>query len=556
MRALAVLLLLTPFASAQTFEQRYQEFSKYIRRPTLNKRVKGIEFLAASGDVRALTTLAKVYGKPPAEPKDQTRYITASIAWDRFGEPEHVDAWEAWRTKFKKPRDAWLWYRALDVVTINRGPETAMRVIKGKKDNLFLRMAALHSVGVFHEPVILPLISELLDKTKARGLERSLLVEACGRALVRQVNEQGTDEYRRAALKLMKQFDLKETPARTRWVLARCFARIFKTEQVYLDSSEPWRILLRAEDAKRVKIDPRYAPPKRPSFVGIEATGKRIVYVIDMSDSMCTPLNPREKQNIGPVSGTREKDDEKKKGDANPLKGEQGLDWKKIKNRFDAAREYLIRSLKSLEPDMEYCVIWFGSDADYFRSTPGLMKATQGQVMKTIGELRAIRPGPKGGNRPHGTLKGNTNIHGGFLRAFALRGKTKAKRHAYVDAKTFDTGADTIFLLSDGDPSWDDWAGTDSRDQGDRVGDPEMGGGGNQNATSLNFPGPYARNRHLLEDLQRMNLFRQVEVHCIGIGEASRGYLSSLANAGLGRVRMIGKGPSHRGTKRQDEKKQ
>ena len=236
-----------------------------------------------------------------------------------------------------------------------------------------------------------------------------------------------------------------------------------------------------------------------------------------------------------------EEKDKAKPEQENPLLGEKDLDWKKISNRFEAAREYLIQSLNSLEPDMEYCVIWFGDEAGFLDSTRGLVGASKGSIQKTIGELRRFRPGPKADNRPHGTLKGKTNMHGGFRIAFRLRGKSVAKRHAYVDDKTFSGGCDTIFLLSDGDPSWDDFAGTDSRDKGDQVGDPEMGGGGDQSATSLEFPGPYARNRHLLEDLQRMNIFRQVEIHCVGIGEASRGFLATLANTGLGRVRMIGK---------------
>jgi hypothetical protein len=325
-------------------------------------------------------------------------------------------------------------------------------------------------------------------------------------------------------------------------VLARCFARIFKSNKIYLESSAPWRQMLQAEDARTVKIDPRYAPQKRPTFVGIEATGKRIVYVIDMSDSMLTPLTAREQKILrGPVSGTRKGKKKKEEKDKSPLLAEKDLDWKKIKNRFDAAREYLIISLRSLEPDMHYAVIGFGEQADFFRSTPGLVAASKGAVNNTISELRAYRAGPKGDNRPHGTLKGTTNMHGGLRRAFMLRGKGLAKRGEYVDPKTFSSGCDTIFLLSDGNPTWDDWANTDSRDKGDQVGDPEMGGGGDQSATTLNFPGPYARNRHLFEDVQRMNLFRQVEIHGIGIGEASRSFLEALAGNGLGRVRMIGK---------------
>lgn len=553
-RTTVILILLAAVLQAEEFERAYKAFQGYIRRPSFRLRVRGIERLAATDDERALKVLMKVYAKPPKAPKEQTQFIVASIAWDRLGEDQYLPLWDQWRAKQNRPRDAWLWYRGLDIATVANGPDAAMAVANGK-GNIFLRAAAVHAVGTFHEADILKLIPKFLDKRPESGLDRALLVEACGRALVRQVNEAGTDDYRAAALKLMKQFDLKQTPDRTRWILARCFARIFKTKTVYLDSSKPWRELLVAKDASKVKVDPRYAPPKRPTFVGIEATGKRICYVIDMSDSMLTPVDTMKFR--GPISGTRKKPEKKEKDDPdNNLPGARDLPWKKIKNRFDVAREYLILSLKSLEPDVHYSVIWFGDGAKFFKSTRGLTKASPGAIKNTIAELRAIRPGPKADNRPHGTLRGKTNIHGGMRRAFMLKGKGLTKRLAYIDPQTFSGGCDTIFLLSDGDPSWDDWPQVDARD-GDRVGDPEMGGGGNQNATQLEYAGPYAKGRHLLEDLQRMNLFRQVEIHCIGIGEASEGFLSQISATGLGRVRMVGKGGSHRGTRKKpgDEKK-
>ena len=556
-----LLLLLATVAGAEDFDRAFAAFKRYIGRPSFKKRVVGIERVAASDDERALKVLMKVYAKPPREPKNQTRYITASIAWDRLGEDNYAPLWDQWRLKQKRPNDAWLWFRSLDVQTSAGGPAKAMAVASNVKQNIFLRAAAVHSVGVFHEPDILKAIPAFLAKRPERGLDRALLVEACARALVRQVNEIGTDDYRAAALKLMRQFDLKETPDRTRWILARCFARIFDSKTVYLDSSKPWRAMLAAKDASKVKIDPKYAQPKRPTFVGIEATGKRIVYVIDMSDSMLTPVDTMKFR--GPVSGSRSKkskDKEKADKDESPMPGARELNWKKIKNRFDVAREYLKLSLRNLQPDMHYSVIWFGSEADFFKSTRGLVKASPGAIKNTISELSAIRAGPKGNDRPYGTLRGNTNIHGGLRRAFMLKGKALSKRRAYVDPQTFSGGCDTIFLLSDGAPSWDDWAATDSRDDGDQVGDPELGGRGNQEATSLSFPGPYANTRHLLEDVQRMNLFRQVEIHCVGIGEANRGLLAQISNTGLGRVRMIGKGPgaanSKKNRKDKDGKKQ
>jgi hypothetical protein len=103
----------------------------------------------------------------------------------------------------------------------------------------------------------------------------------------------------------------------------------------------------------------------------------------------------------------------------------------------------------------------------------------------------------------------------------------------YVDGDTFLEGCDTIFLLSDGDPSWDDYEVKD-QDYGDgRVGDPETDEE-HERTPELIYPGPYANWPKLLEDVERMNLFREVEIHCISIGEVDGGWMNKLVEIGLG----------------------
>ena len=63
MRFGLALLLFATVAGAQDYEKKYAMFRKYIGRPTFNKRVRGIEYLASSNDVRALQILSKVYAK-------------------------------------------------------------------------------------------------------------------------------------------------------------------------------------------------------------------------------------------------------------------------------------------------------------------------------------------------------------------------------------------------------------------------------------------------------------------------------------------------------------
>ena len=52
--------------------------------------------------------------------------------------------------------------------------------------------------------------------------------------------------------------------------------------------------------------------------------------------------------------------------------------------------------------------------------------------------------------------------------------KRQGKEWEYVDPAGFPDGADTVFLLSDGDPTDDDWAVEDKRDKDDQTGDPAV----------------------------------------------------------------------------------
>jgi hypothetical protein len=165
-------------------------------------------------------------------------------------------------------------------------------------------------------------------------------------------------------------------------------------------------------------------------------------------------------------------------------------------------------------------------------------------IAAAIKELDSVKKGPPNEDRKDGVLRGNTNIHGGMHRAFKVHQKGMLKTNEYVAPETFFTGADTIFLLSDGAPSWDDWPANDKRDPKDSAGDPETGRK-HTDMETLFFAGPYGMEYdHLFlpDDIRRLNLFRRCEIHCIGIGEASDSILYAIANAGRGQVRMIGSG--------------
>ena len=79
----------------------------------------------------------------------------------------------------------------------------------------------------------------------------------------------------------------------------------------------------------------------------------------------------------------------------------------------------------------------------------------------------------------------------------------------------------------------------DTLEKQDNPGDPETGWTGKDNKIAT-FYGPYTFTKWLRDDLARLNLFRRVEIHCVGLGSYDGHLISWLARLGLGELRRIG----------------
>ena len=533
-------------------------YDDYIKRPSLQMRTRGRIKLAETRHPGAWDILSKSYAKPE-DPKDQVSYLLTTICAQYFADEEYVDKWATWRNGFKKPQDAWLWYRSLLIHQDYRGEDDLIAVASDSKNDVFLRTAAIEALNTNGSEKLIPWWITELDKAEKewKGIERILMLEAAANTFLKEGHQLGSDDFRNFGLKLIPLIEHKLTDERTKLIMGRCFKEVFSSPRLYVNK-EPWLQMLLNPSAP-VQPDPKYAPPTPPTrFVGVEAHGKRIVYVIDLSDSMLNPVSAREKEEIkkppapkGPVTGEPGKHDpdagkvkeDEKEAEKDPDLADE-LPWDKIRTRFDVAREYLKLSLRSLQPDQHYCVIMFVTTAEPARSTRGLTPVTPAAINATIKELDGIRAGPGTATRKLGTLRGDTNLHGGIHRAFKVKKGGMVKEYEYVDASTFTEGADTVFILSDGDPTDDDWAINDKRDPWDQTGDPETRIKA-PDQDVLRFPGPYGymyQSTYLPDDVRRLNLFRRCEIHCIGIGEASQSLLSAIARWGNGQVKFVGAG--------------
>jgi hypothetical protein len=504
-----ILFLAAPAAGQADFKKALKAYEAGMKRPAIGKRTNVIDKFARTRDARALKLLFKQYDKPKL-PKEFERYIVAQAIGRHFSAPPFASDKAAFLRHHDKAEHAWLWFQ-LGRSTPSTPPT----------QDLFLRSALLQARRGLTDPAKIP---ALVDLEKPTSLEAILLPEAAASILLGQRLRIRTPEFQQAALALINHLhEKKPTPARTRLVIARHFAALLDAPKVSTRSVY-WRQLLSYEDV-REQSGP--TGEGKPRFFGVEATGDRIAFLIDLSDSMLEPLTAQERADADALpKGTESKDKQ--------------IDWKKIKTRFDLARLFLSQYLKALPAGKRFTVIGFGDHARSFKSTKGLVKVTRGSVGTTIRELNKIKATSKTKLHPHGQLWGATNIHGAFLLAF---NKTSAKNlddPSFVQAKGLTKGCDTIFLLSDGKPTKDNFQTSDEFKGGRLTVNSETGETKASSAGSALFNGPYIRWEYLLDDVRRMNLFRKAEIHTVAMGSADEKLMRGLADAGLGRYRSVG----------------
>ncbi len=527
-----------------------EEVNELMLRLPLRYHIQAYDSLAKSREPEAIGELARRYEKPDL-PKDQERYLMASslAAIGKKGKDGLAQALADWREDANGAEDAWLWRHALAVEIQLTGPEGAIDIARNSK-NIALRGAAIEALTATSSEALYDLIPELLQSPPKKEQDQIALMGAYASALTALGNKKTQTEtpWKKLALTLVATFEDESVPRAAKLILARHLAAELDAEAVVLEAAA-WRTLLakRAQEAKDRRKEGDKAAPKaddaddeyvRPRFFGVEVTGERICYLLDLSDSMAAPIPPEWKPKGAPESGPRVRK-KRKKGD---LPTEADIPWYIVKTRFDVAREHLRVSLERLQPDQKFCVIGFGSNAEYIKGTKGMVKATPGNVKKVLKELDGIKIGAPQGERVHGTIWGDTNLHAGLKLAFATSKKGRVKGAGYVDPETFVSGADTLFVLSDGDPSVDDYTVTDV-DYGDGrvITDKESKREGKERTMNMNFIGPYSNWPLLLEDTRRMNMLRELEIHVISVGDADEQALGMLADIGLGKLQVFGR---------------
>jgi hypothetical protein len=519
------------------YEKALARFKECRTRVPFRYHTEGRETLARTREPAALTLLTADYGITKVY-ADETRYMLAALFGRHFDRAEFVEPLKALRLQHQKPVDTWLWVHALRLEADHVGVGEVTRIAQESKNALH-RAAAIAAIGMSRagdvKAVIVPTCVNFPSKEKEA--ERMVLLGAMSGALFDNKSRVNDPDYReglKAYISLLADDVGLSHTAKVQ--MARHLQWILKGPALFVNQ-EPWLELLERGDVK--KPNPTHTVVA-PRFFGVETEGERFCYVVDMSDSMCKPISPSSKPQTGPVTGPKVK---KKR----ELMDESDLPWHKINTRWDLAREQLRISLMRLTPDKHFSIVWFGTESGTLDSCKGMIKATRGNVDRVIAELDSIKaemPDDLTAQEkvvsPDGKLRGRTNMHSGLRRAYGLAGRGFVESIAYVDPEALTEGCDTIFLLSDGAPSFDDYEAVDKDyGEGNVVVDQEYSAGAPR-TPQLRYPGPYVQDEWLVEDVKRMNAFRRIRLHCIGLGEANMGLLRQLADMGHGEVFAVG----------------
>ena len=452
--AAAALLATAPPAVAQapteptTYEEAIARYREVMKRLPFRYHTQGRDALSKSRRPEALEILKTDYQTSKQYP-EYTRYTVATMLGRDFGGQEFAPQLALLRTANDKPIDAWLWVLTLRNQARNGGATDVLEVATRAKTPL-QRACGILALGMAQSEQLTGAIVQACAEfpKKEKEADRVVLLGAMTGAILenaKRVNDETFRQGLRAYISLLAEdVALTET---MKVQVARLLQPLLNAPAPFMDPAS-WLALLERGD---VKAPAAGRTVVRPSFFGIESDGERICYVLDLSDSMCREISPSVKPS-GPLTGPKQK---KPKG---VMPDEGDLPWAVIKTRWDLAREQLKISLQRLSGEKYFSIVWFGDSSGSFESTKGMVRATKANVAKAIAELDAIKPEkPDPVKAPDGVLRGKTNMHSGLRRAFGLAGKGTVEEAAYVDPNTLKEGCDTIFLLSDGAPSWDDF---------------------------------------------------------------------------------------------------
>jgi len=522
----------------KAWKAAHEQYLDYTTWEALGARSRGAQRLAKTLDPRAVALICARYRKPgETHPREEQLLVAGFL--QLFATSVHGA--QAVSELAEADGCAWLDYSAACLRAGQGGHAELAAVACDLREDPIQRSVALQALGA-HGPAaeVAALLAGLLGESKLvkkRG-DEPLVLAACCEAVLALGRRSERAVWRDAALALAARLG-KRTPKPEAGTIARFLGTLLEVKERYLEPG-PWEALIRAEALAEGEAGTR----TRTQFMGLSTTGERVVYVIDLSDSMLLPLSEEERDVLRPLTSTARK--------------KNAVDWDHQRTRFDAVRECLKLSLRSLDKRTQFAVVRFGNDAKALDATPRLIPASKRNVALVCHELDLLTA-DSSATSPR--LYGRTNVHAGVRLAFQLTARgpvPSGVEHQHPEA--LNSGCDAIFLLSDGTPTRWDYQGSgpekeypayDIPERDYEVKDPETGKVRQVHQEARHVPartakqsmaGPFSDPTVFSMDLRRLNLLRKVEVNAIGVGEYSKAWLQRITAGGQGQLRLIGDG--------------
>lgn len=267
-----------------------------------------------------------------------------------------------------------------------------------------------------------------------------------------------------------------------------------------------WDWWLRNKSMKQANPGAEKPPEKKSKTAPIIYTepmvGTRVVFVIDVSDSMKWPIAKDDVSKLKAKAPHLPWDDE---DSPTPL-------W--------LATEELAYSIDKLKPDAvagggrgtrqqrnnpemrHFAIVTYSKEIKLL--TEGWVEATSANCKKWSNNARDLEP------------ESLTNIHGGLLQAFGLSEKRAMTESSELDRDCVLTGAHTIVFLTDGYATWSN--DSTSQNQPDQWGRENKVG-----------DGKFVKADELIKLAVYMNRFRKVTINTVGIANHDKELMKAFA---------------------------
>jgi hypothetical protein len=406
---------------------------------------------------------------------------------------------------FATERNAGVLDAAITILGMAKQPED-VAFICGKvlgKGDWQLRAALADALGTLHAPAAADAIRALLKSEKDPRVLSMALFGAGTKKLADAMDqilphlEHSDWQVRVAAIEalgelkdergLMPLIDrLMNERGRLREDIAQALRKI--TGKDFGRDANKWRQWYHERD--KMEPDPPQVPAKpaepggsavkdEPTYFGLPVTSDRVVFLVDVSLSMKTPIDIDKMKMAREAALTGKGEDGV---DRDTERFEETIEWWKIQDRFDLAKAQLKFVIKNLAEAQQFEIVAFSTTLQSWNGG-NLTKATARAKARAIRYIDDLK------------VEEATGIGAALDFAFEMAGPGAAD-------KNYRTGVDTILVLSDGEPT-------------DRP------------------------KEQILDDIRGRNRLRKIKIHTIAILNYSVQFLRLLAEQNGGIYRLI-----------------